>query len=172
MVKDYFGFKKVSAFSYTLFGVLFVLVAMVYYSFNEKYKFAVNLSESLPQSVFIVDKKPVKDVQRMDLVEFEYISQSGKMAFDDGSVFVKYIGGVPGDRIDFTSNQVFINGLPLAMLKEKSSKGLDLEPNKPRVLGDDEYFVYTPHPDSFDSRYAYVGYVKKSQLIGKVRFSI
>jgi conjugative transfer signal peptidase TraF len=78
--------------------------------------------------------------------------------------FIKVIAGVPGDQIDITEDKLFINGLYAGPIHSKDSKGRPLSramTGRYR-LQTDWYFVTTPHPRSYDSRY--YGPVKISQL--------
>ncbi len=78
--------------------------------------------------------------------------------------FIKVIAGVPGDQINITEDKLFINGLYAGPVHCQDSKGRPLS----RVMTEryhlqkDWYFVTTPHPRSYDSRY--YGPVHFSQL--------
>jgi conjugative transfer signal peptidase TraF len=78
--------------------------------------------------------------------------------------FIKVIAGVPGDRIDITEDKLFINGVYAGPIHSQDSKGRPLSRAMTGRyhLQKDWYFVTTPHPRSYDSRY--YGPVHISQL--------
>ena len=83
--------------------------------------------------------------------------------------YVKRVIGLPGETIQIIEDDIYING---NIIEEDYGKepmiysGIASEPLK---LGDDEYFVIGDNRrHSFDSRYAEVGPVKKSNIGGQV----
>ena len=95
---------------------------------------------------------------------------------------VKIIGGVGGDTVGMTEGRGFTVTSPgennvttmipgsngtLGIAKTVSRKGHPLEAGPVGVIPDGSYYVFAPHPDSLDSRYAIVGWIKESDLIGR-----
>jgi conjugal transfer pilin signal peptidase TrbI len=81
-------------------------------------------------------------------------------------VWVKRIGGMPGDTVAVAGRWFNINELALYAKPETSiGEPLDLGPTG--VIPQDHYFVYTTHPDSYDSRYADIGWITPEQVIGR-----
>lgn len=81
---------------------------------------------------------------------------------------IKRVIGVPGDKIQISDGQIYINDQPFLVegLEHASLAGLA---EKPIVLEEDEYFLLGDNRDSSeDSRFANVGNVKESQITGKV----
>ncbi len=70
-----------------------------------------------------------------------------------GVPLIKKIEGVPGDRVRVSEEGVAINGKLLANSQRcatmKTARAIPYE----ETLGMHEYFVMTPHPNSYDSRY-------------------
>ena len=80
--------------------------------------------------------------------------------------FTKKVVGVEGDNVTVKDRDFYINGQYTASAKTHSLKNEPMELGPTGVLAKEQYFVYTPHPDSFDSRYAEMGWVDKTQIIG------
>ena len=106
--------------------------------------------------------------ERYDLVAFE--SGTAQPMFPAGTVLVKRLVGVPGDRIEVEAGEVRVNGEILAYLSHevlaqlgRSSFDFDAR----FVLRDGEYFVLGEAPLSYDSRYW--GPVHRADVIGRAR---
>lgn len=103
---------------------------------------------------------------------------------EDQKKNIKRVIGLPGETVQIKDGQVWINGEVLQ--EEKQTMEVDGErvevekkialaglAENPIVLGEDEYFLLGDNRDSSeDSRFANVGSVKESQIIGKVWFRI
>jgi len=152
------------------FFIAFLVFTILFMVLKTKYHFGINeFTESLPDLIFVVEKG--NEFERGNLVEFSYKNKTDtpmKMYFEDGSLFIKQVIGMPGDDVNFKDGVFYINGIEFGRAKEHAKDGKKLERNVTKTLGKDEYFVFTQHKDSFDSRYAYVGYINKSQVVGKV----
>ena len=113
--------------------------------------------------------------ERFDVVVFEREDQKRN---------IKRIIGLPGETVQIQDGQVLINGHVLEekgitmevdgeMVKAQKKIALAGLAENPVVLGADEYFLLGDNRDSSeDSRFANVGNVKESQIIGKVWFRI
>jgi signal peptidase I len=98
---------------------------------------------------------------RMDVVIFRR---------SDHSQNIKRIVGLPGETVLIRSGHIYING-NLLESDEISDISLAGIAENPVELMDDEYFLIGDNADSSeDSRFANIGNVKKSQMIGKVWF--
>jgi conjugal transfer pilin signal peptidase TrbI len=84
-----------------------------------------------------------------------------------GSLFVKRLLGLPGDRITYTDDTIHINGVPVATTKPVAKDGQTLTPGPVGVLPACHYFVATDHPDGYDSRYSDIGWIGCSQIVGR-----
>lgn len=54
----------------------------------------------------------------------------------------------------------------MARAKAFSLQQEPLEPGPQGLLAEGQYYVWTPHKDSFDSRYAKMGWIDAPQLLG------
>lgn len=125
-------------------------------------RLAFNGSDSLPGFLYVVrvGVMPGRD----QLIAFY---PPHNRYFRDGMFFVKQVKGVGGDRIERRDADFFINGQHLATAKAFSLKGQPLQPGPEGVLPDGIFWVWTPHPDSFDSRYADVGWITTDRVLGR-----
>ncbi len=86
--------------------------------------------------------------------------------------YIKRVVALPGDRVQITNNELFINGVKAF----PSSDGYDLLEEagiaqNEILLGTDEFFVLGDNRNSSeDSRSANIGPVKKEQIIGAAYF--
>lgn len=126
------------------------------------FRLAYNSSESLPGVLYLiaVGQLPL----RGQLIAF-YPPRN--RFYREGMFFVKQVRGVGGDVVTRRDRDFFINDQHLAQAKALSLKGLPLQPGPEGVLPDGSYWVWTPHPDSFDSRYADVGWIPPDRVLGR-----
>lgn len=124
--------------------------------------FAVNLTTSLPEDMFLV----VKGIQpkKGQLVAF-YFPQTPY--YPKNTIVIKIIGGVHGDRVSRKGREYYVNGKPIGISKRTSEKGLPLHFGPTGVLPKNDLFVYTPDKDSYDSRYKAIGWVPRSRVLGR-----
>ncbi len=109
----------------------------------------------------------IGDPKRFDVIIFNY---------DEDTTYVKRIIGLPGETvmIDQEGN-IYIDG---EILQENYGKERIFASNlgrasSPVILGHDEYFVLGDNRNgSSDSRWADVGNVNRSQIVGKAVFRI
>ena len=142
--------------------------------FHQNYQLGYNRTESLPYKLFVIHKG--EQVKVGDKVAFGW-DGGGKYAwmspFKPGSTMVKYVMGKPGDVIRTDQDgEVSLNGMPHAKTKDFTKTGKPLkklvEPGDSKLIGEHQYYVGTPHPDGFDSRYEMVGLIDAGRFIGKV----
>lgn len=125
-------------------------------------RLAFNGSDSLPGLIYLVLVD--QPVQRDQFIAF---FPPHNPYYRDGMYFVKQAKGVGGDRIERRGAEFYVNGQHLATAKTRSLKGLPLQPGPAGVLPAGFYWVWTPHPDSYDSRYADVGWIAPDRVLGR-----
>lgn len=108
----------------------------------------------LPWDVFYW-KKPDQaiELKRYDIVMFP--AKNMKPYFQDGSIIIKMVAGLPGDKVSIREGNVYINGIYIDDVRDGSfslKKPMNFW-DKEYVLGPDEIFVFGSEPRSFDSRY-------------------
>lgn len=144
---------------------LWLLAAMV--AFSRYFTISINVSDSLPGVLFLVQKgaKPGKG----DLAAFRY---NGGGPYERGSLFLKRVLGVPGSVVTATDRgggyrDYFVDGQFAGRAKPVSKGGMPLAPGPVGVIQEGHYYMAAPNPDSLDSRYALVGWVQNSQIVGR-----
>lgn len=80
--------------------------------------------------------------------------------------FIKLIGGFAGDQIKVREREVYVADRPIGFAKTHSRKGVQLTITEEQVIPSQKFFAYTPHKDSFDSRYKDIGLIDEKDIIG------
>jgi conjugal transfer pilin signal peptidase TrbI len=125
------------------------------------YQFSWNKTESLPQKLFII--KTGKLPTKYDYVMF-YAPSTSTLKADD--TIIKKVMGISGDIVTRKGQDFYINGKKMGIAKTHSLKGRFLQPGTVGTIPCGKYFVWTPHLDSYDSRYAEIGWIDESNIIG------
>ena len=135
-------------------------------NWSASHAFFINQSESLPNWAFLVEKNSAP--ARGDYVFFRLPRTPLTVAHfgEKPAPFGKLVYGMPGDVVTRVGNQVFVNGKPFMRTKPLTRTGEPLTPGPTGVVPRGCYFVGTPHPDGFDSRYADIGFVCRSAILG------
>ena len=141
---------------------VYLLVASVAFAFHARYVIGVNVTASLPYRLFVIDKGA--HPERSRYVAFRW---PGGGSYAAGATFVKQIVGIPGDVVTRVGRHFFVNGRPVGLTKPMSRSGQALAPGPTGTLPTGQYYVRAPHPDSLDSRYALLGWISESQIIGR-----
>jgi hypothetical protein len=88
-----------------------------------------------------------------------------------GEGFVKYLLGVPGDRIEVDGRQVWLvtarGRVDGGLCKTHSRRGVPLQPIKPQVIPAGFVYMWAPHGDALDSRYSVLGLVPASAIVAR-----
>lgn len=142
----------------------------------------VNYTESLPDHVFITVKGWKTGLKRGDYVAYEFPTENPVSPFRKGAHMVKIIGGVGGDIVSMTPTRGFSVTSPgerdmakmipgsngtIGVAKTLSMRGKPLEAGPVGVIPQGSYYVFAPHPDSLDSRYAMVGWISEKEILGR-----
>lgn len=129
------------------------------------YGIGVNVTNSLPQYVFILHKqvKP-EQMKRNDYVTYRW---HGAGPYPAGVQFTKIIKGMPGDRVEVRDRDFYVNGEFVGKAKPRALTGQPLEIGATGVIPPGHFYVYAPHPDSLDSRYALTGWIRFEAVVGE-----
>lgn len=162
---------------YTLPVIIVCLLSLVI-------RIDVNYTESLPDHVFVTVKGWKGNLKKGDYVAYKFPTENHVSPFRKGDHMVKIIGGVEGDMVVMKDNRAFqiigpeeskysssIGGRAMGISKTHSLTGRPLEAGPVGIIPKDRYYVFAPHKDSLDSRYAMVGWLSPDDIIGKT-FSI
>lgn len=88
-----------------------------------------------------------------------------------GDGFVKYLVGVPGDRIEVQDRRVYLHTrdgrLDVGECKTHTRNGVPLTPTTSQVIPPGYAYMWAPHIDALDSRYAAMGLVPLSAIAGR-----
>lgn len=148
------------------------LMAVAWASYNtiadwqKNNAFLINASDSLPNWAFFVHlhHTPAKDdyvffaPPANPLVQRHFGPTSGP--------FGKRVIGMPGALVEHRGSDVYVDGVRVAHMKPLTRTGEPLTPGPVGRVPRGCYYVGTPHPDGFDSRYAEIGFACASQIIG------
>ncbi len=126
----------------------------------------INLDHSLPGTVFLIHKGEMP--KRGQVVAFRF--QGYKPYFPAGAIFVKLLAGIPGDTVRATDHgciQYSVNQTVIGCARAHARDGHSLNLGPVGMIPKGRYAVRGTSWDSFDSRYAGVGWIRKSQIIGR-----
>jgi conjugal transfer pilin signal peptidase TrbI len=143
-------------------AVWWVAAIALFVGVTQFVKIGVNVTESLPERVFIIVKGA--PVHKGDYAVYRW---HGGGPYQAGAEFTKIIAGVSGDRVEERNRAYYVNGQPVGVAKTVSRKGVPLEAGPTGVIPAGQYYMMTPHPDSLDSRYALTGWIQKGEIIGR-----
>lgn len=132
-----------------------------YLAFTKVFMVTLNLTDSLPGTIFLIDKRTFPS-----LGEFVAFRWENDWPYPRGSIFVKRLTGIPGASVTASDRSYFVDGREVGFAKEYSKTGVPLKPGPTGVIPMGHYFVSADHPDSLDSRYALTGWVADDQVLG------
>lgn len=145
-------------YALTLLALLFGTVL-----FTSRYQLALNMTESLQGTVFLIDKSHKRAVKG-ELVAFTW---KNAPPIPDGITVIKRVAGVSGDAVRVVNRHVLMNGILIGRAKETSRTGEPLEVIAGCVIPENYFFAAGDHPDSFDSRYEAPGLISTRAIKGR-----
>ena len=82
--------------------------------------------------------------------------------------YLKTVRGLPGSMVTVSSGRtVRIDGTAVGRAKTHALDGRALAAVEPGRIPPGRYFLHADHPDSYDSRYAEIGLVPRSRILGR-----
>lgn len=88
-------------------------------------------------------------------------------SYFEGIHYTKRLMGLPGDRIHFKGNRLYVEDILIGPLHKTTRNSHRLHPNKTTLVPQGHVFVSGDHPRSFDSRYEEFGLVKQEHIKGR-----
>lgn len=154
--------RKLKLIIASYFACIFAFV----WFFNH-YKLSINLSNSLPGNLYLVERGVLP--RKGEYAEFIF---AGEAVYNKGSHFLKRVAGVGGSQVQTRllpdgRTDFIVDGIPVGTAKLYARDGRRLEASKSRVIESNHYYMEATNPDSFDSRYELFGTVKTDQIIGR-----
>ncbi len=144
-------------------GVATIALANLGTAIGNHYQFALNETESLPNWAFIIDKT-MKTPSRDQY--FEFVAPPNPY-YPAGFRFTKQVVGVPGDVVTVQGREFFVNSRSVGVAKPSDKAGHPAPMSAPGTIPPGHYFMVTPSKDSLDSRYALIGLIDASRLVGR-----
>ncbi|MFN3958185.1 MAG: S26 family signal peptidase [Tepidimonas ignava] len=146
---------------------LYVWLLVVLIALGRTFYLSVNVSNSLPGKLFLVHKGAMP--QLGDMAAFRHAGGGG---YEAGALFLKRVVGVSGSIVTAKDagagfRDYFVDGRFVGRAKPVSRSGEPLKPGPDGAIPPGHYYMAADHPDSFDSRYAAVGWVAQRQIVGK-----
>lgn len=135
-------------------------------NWRDNHGFLINISPSLPNWAYLLERKT--PAQRGDLIFFRAPASDVLVkTFGEGEhLFGKRVYGIAGDVVTLESRSFFVNGKQVAVAKPATKRGDPLDVGPTGTIPHGCYFVGTDHPDSFDSRYALIGWICRDRVLG------
>lgn len=164
---------KLKSYLLLLF-VIFSLTFIAKINFFNNYTY--NISSSVPKGIYklgnidtSLEKNQMVYIKIPDnakdiIWNREYLPKSVDF-------LIKYIKGVPNDKIEVKNNKLYINNQFQGNIKKTDSEGNELPSELPQkyILKKDEYILLGSDDNSYDSRY--FGIVKKNKILKKATYT-
>ena len=121
----------------------------------------MNGSNSLPHNGYLMLRWPNTPIKG------SYVAFDGPGQYNtlfSGLVFVKKVFAVAGDELRVEEGQVCVEATCFPVGQGSASRGLTL--NKATIVPEGRIAVFGTSPDSLDSRYAQIGFIRTRDLVG------
>jgi len=146
--------------------VAYALAVALSYVAGTNYRFTVNVSHSLPNFAFLVHIN--EPVSKGDYAAYRWHGNLENSPFRHNAMMAKRVVGIPGDVVEVKDRNVYVNGEFVGRAKEYSRDGRrKLEAVESHTIPAGRFYMAAPDKDSFDSRYALVGDIHQSQVVGR-----
>ena len=143
-----------------------LLLVMAYaWTIAPRYRFYINATPSMPGRLYLVELRE-RPPRRGELVAFQ---PPPTPAYPPDAVFLKYVVGLPGDRVETSGRQWHLNQRLLGRIKRHALSGRRLEPGPQGHIPVGRYAMWSPEEDSYDSRYQEIGWIDRNRIIGFAR---
>lgn len=141
----------------------YILLLSAYWLFALHYEFAINVSASLPGKLYLIEKGILPN--KGEYVAFTY---QNDFIYPKGVHLLKRVAGVAGDVVKSSDHRYYVDGRFVGAARPLTSQGLPIQESALNgVIPAGYYYAQADHPKSFDSRYAAIGLVPSSCVIGR-----
>lgn len=107
--------------------------------------------------------------KRGDIIQFKTSKGDSDTMNEEDSSYIRRIVGLPGETIQISEGNVYINGKPLTETYRSGEMTYSGTATTSLTLSNDQYFVMADNrSNNFDSRDSTVGPVSGKDIIGKV----
>ncbi len=154
-----------------LTGAIFGIILTYIYYPKIPYRIGLIDTPSVYKKIVVYELKSPNNLQikRDKLYVFRLPIQT--RYYSKGTLFVKYAKCLPGDILEVKGFKYYCNGKLIAIARKTDSKGVPVKHFEYNgTIHKGKYFMYAPHPRSFDSRYW--GFVDKKDFVGEVKWSL
>ncbi len=134
----------------------------------KNYELVLNHSQSLPIKAVVIRKGEVPSKNGQIFVFRVRNNPHFKMPEVN---FIKLVGGLAGEEITTNDREVYVEERLIGTAKMHSLKGAPLTIINQGLIPEHKFFAYTPHKDSFDSRYQDLGLIDEKDIIGTAVFA-
>ncbi|MCH5475279.1 signal peptidase I [Bacillus cereus] len=159
----------------SVFPILIFIIGVALLLLRQFIFFSYKVSGvSMENSLFNNDKvlinhftRSIEDLQRFDIV----VVNSPLESTSNNKTIIKRVIGLPGDTIEYKSQQLYINGL---VVKDLYSKGITVDFSLKSIYGfdrvpNDTIFVLGDNrEESLDSRFKEIGFISLNDIEGKL----
>lgn len=149
-------------------AVIIVIIITVLIWILQEYEVVINRSESLPIHAVIVKRGEMPNAINQIFVFKVKKNHHYKMI---NMNFIKLVGGFPGNKVTHDNQKVYVDDNFIGVSKYHSIKGLPLTQIPDGIIPEHKIFAYTPHINSFDSRYKDLGLIDEKDIIGTAIFA-
>lgn len=125
------------------------------------YTIKINGVKSIEGTLFILDKTTMPKHG-----EIAYFYPPEGNLYPEQMQFGKYIAGSPGDVVTIKDRNFYINDHFIGYAFPHTTGGIPLEMSEPGVIPDGYYFMWGEHEQSYDSRYADIGWIPENSIVG------
>lgn len=142
--------------------IYFLGIVSICLVLQKDYAILINRSDSLSSRLFILHKGK-KDIQIDSLVAYK-LNRNAR--FSKETIYLKRVGGLSGDYIKVDNGKFYNGSIFLGIAKRYDKQGEVTGMQIEGIVPSNSFFVYSLHPDSYDSKYKEVGYVHSDSVLG------
>ncbi len=148
-------------------SAILIIIGASYALLAYNFTIGLNTTTSLPYHLVLI-KKHTTPTTHDQLFAFKTPDSA---RYYHGKTMLKLVGGLPGDEIKIkeVSKQsiLYVNQTVIGVIKERTLRGDSIAPtNQIGIIPKGKIFAYTPHKDSYDSRYQEIGLIDAGSILG------